>query len=127
MITKKRTIISIIIALLAIAVIAAVIVTNMLCHTLSPRETTYIYIDEDDNIDSVRTKLIATDADISMNAFDWLVAIKHYDQHIRAGRYEVSDRLSTLDLFRDLRNHNSKPIKRFQNIVLFLLWLDLHP
>lgn len=110
MITKKRTIISIIIALLAIAVIAAVIVTNMLCHTLSPRETTYIYIDEDDNIDSVRTKLIATDADISMNAFDWLVAIKHYDQHIRAGRYEVSDRLSTLDLFRDLRNHNSKPI-----------------
>ena len=110
MTTKKRTIIIIVAALLAIAVVAGLIVANMLCHSLSPKETTYIYIDQDDDIDSVRSKLIATDADISMTAFDWLVSAKHYDEHIRPGRYEVSDRLSTLDLFRDLRNHNSKPI-----------------
>ena len=110
MITKTHTIIYILIALLAIAVVAGFIVANMFCHSLSPRETTYIYIDQNDNIDSVRSKLIATDADISMTAFNWLVSAKHYDEHIRAGRYEVSDRLSTLDLFRDLRNHNSKPI-----------------
>ena len=110
MTTKKRTIIIIVAALLAIAVGAGLIVANMLCHSLSPKETTYIYIDQDDDIDSVRSKLIATDADISMTAFDWLVSWKHYDEHIRPGRYEVSDCLSTLDLFRDLRNHNSKPI-----------------
>ena len=110
MTTKKRTIIIIVAALLAIAVVAGLIVANMLCHRLSPKETTYIYIDQDDDIDSVRSKLIATDADISMTAFDWLVSAKHYDEHIRPGRYEVSDCLSTLDLFRDLRNHNSKPI-----------------
>lgn len=110
MITKRKTLIIILAALLTTAVVAAIIIANMLCHSLSPRETTYIYIDQDDDIDSVRSKLIATDADISMTAFDWLVTAKHYDQHIRVGRYEVSDRLSTLDLFRDLRNHNSKPI-----------------
>jgi len=110
MTTKRRTIIIIVAALIAIFAVAAFIVANMFCHNLSPRETTYIYIDEDDDIDSVRSKLIATDADISMTAFNWLVTWKHYDQHIRVGRYEVSNQLSTLDLFRDLRNHNSKPI-----------------
>lgn len=110
MTTKKRTIIILVAALLAVLAIAALIVGNMFCHKLSPRETTYLYIDADDNIDSVRSKLIATDADASMTAFNWLVSWKHYDEHIRPGRYEVSDRLSTLDLFRDLRNHNSQPI-----------------
>ncbi|MBO4451714.1 MAG: endolytic transglycosylase MltG [Bacteroidaceae bacterium] len=110
MTTKKRTIIIIVAALLAIFAVAALIVANMFCHKLSPRETTYIYIDDDDDIDSVRTKLSAADANISMKAFDWLVAWKHYDQHIRVGRYEVSKSKSTLDLFRDLRNHNSQPI-----------------
>ena len=110
MTTKRRTLIFIAATLLAIAVCAGFIVTNMLCHSLSPRETSYIYIDDNDNIDSVCQKLVAIDADISMTAFNWLVAAKHYDQHIRTGRYEVSNQLSTLDLFRNLRNHNSKPI-----------------
>jgi len=111
MTTKKRTIIIIIAALLAICAVAAIIVVNMFYHKLSPKETTYIYIDADDDIDSVRTKIIATDADVSMTAFNWLVAWKHYNEHIRVGRYEVSANKSTLSLFRDLRNHNSQPIR----------------
>lgn len=110
MTTKKRTIIIIVAALLAVLAIAALIVGNMCFHKLSPKETTYLYIDANDDIDSVRSKIISTNADVSVTAFDWLVSLKHYDQHIRPGRYEVSDSKSTLDLFRDLRNHNSQPI-----------------
>ncbi len=78
---------------------------------LSPTKSTFVYIDRNDNIDSVRAKIKAVDANISMTAFNILVLFIDYDKHIRPGRYEVSDEISTLRLFRNLRNHNSKPVK----------------
>lgn len=97
--------------ILALALgIAGAVVAHMLYHHLSPSETTYIYIDADDTVDSVYQKVEATDASVSMTALRWLVGYSHYDEHIRAGRYEVSSDMNTLQLFRNLRNHNSRPI-----------------
>lgn len=86
------------------------VVSHMLYHKLSVEETTYIYIDRDDDIDSVMRKIGETNCDASLTAFDWLTAYSKYDEHIRPGRYEVNDTMTTMQLFRDLRNHHSKPI-----------------
>jgi len=106
----KKNIIGISVAMIVLVVIAGGIIVNMFLRPISIPDIAYIYIDSDDNIDSVRSKIKSTNADISMTAFDWLVQTKHYDEHIRPGRYEVSNTMSTLDFYRNLRNHNSIPI-----------------
>ena len=108
---KRRT--QILTACIVVAVATAIAggcVAYMLYHHLTPADTTYIYVDDDDSIDSVLRKVEATDADVSMTAMKWLTEYTHYDQHIRPGRYEVSNEQNTLQLFRDMRNHNSCPI-----------------
>ncbi|MBQ9177191.1 MAG: endolytic transglycosylase MltG [Bacteroidaceae bacterium] len=107
---KRKTIIYACLAIVVIAGIAAACIAHMLYHPLHPAETTYIYIDTDDTIDSVYHKVESTDADVSMTAMRWLTSYTHYDSRIRPGRYEVSTELNTLQLFRNLRNHHSQPI-----------------
>ena len=107
----KRNQTKIIISVFLITVATVGIVgAYMFLHRLSPTETTYLYIDNDDNIDSIQTKLKATDAGISMTAFNFMARIKGYEQRIRPGRFEVSDKLNTLQLFRNIQNHHSIPI-----------------
>lgn len=107
---KRKTFVYIGVGLVAAAAVAAGCIAHMLYHHLTPTETTYIYVDTDDTIDSVYRKVETTDAGVSMTAMRWLTSYKHYDSRIRPGRYEVNSDLNTLQLFRDLRNHNSSPI-----------------
>ncbi len=98
------------ITLLATISIAAGVVAHMICHKLNPATDTYLYIDSDDDIDSVCHKINQIQADVSLTAFRWLSTYTHYNRHIHAGRYHVSNQQNTLDLFRNLRSHNSSPI-----------------
>lgn len=73
-------------------------------------KTTYVYIDDDDNVDSVFTKLHPIATGHSMQAFSILARHFHYGNHIRTGRYEVSTSIGALQLFRHLRNGLQKPV-----------------
>ena len=52
-------------------------------------ETTYIYIDRDDNIDSVYTKIIEAGNPKQMHGFEVLAKRGDYSNHIKTGRYAL--------------------------------------
>ena len=107
--TRKTLLAASITLIVGIGVVSGV-AAYMLYHHLTPENDTYIYIDTDDTIDSVYQKIEQTHSDASFTALRLFTAYSHYDRHIHAGRYLVSNRLTTLDLFRNLRSHNSCPI-----------------
>ena len=69
----------------------------------------YIYIDQDDNIDSVRAKLIAAGKPSSMQGFNIMNSYTDYEKNVRIGRYKVASDISMLTLFRNLRNGQQTP------------------
>ena len=64
---------------------------------------TYIYIDTDDDVDSLRTKL-----DLGWR-FGWYARAMH--PLVRTGRYRVEDGMPSLDLYRRLRNGQQEPLR----------------
>ena len=71
----------------------------------------FVYIDNDDNIDSVLTKLRPMSTDHGMNALGCLVRHFNYGDHVRTGRYEVGKGIGALQLFRHLRNGLQTPVE----------------
>ncbi len=74
-------------------------------------ETCYIYIDNDDNIDSVFAKLRPYGKSHSMSGFTTLARHSSYTDHIKIGRYAIEPGTSTLTLFRNLKNGNQTPVR----------------
>lgn len=75
------------------------------------RTDRYIYIDEDDGIDSVYTKIEAATAPYQMLAIKTLAACSGYASHIRPGRYALEPSESSLHFFRKLRNGQQCPLQ----------------
>lgn len=73
--------------------------------------TQYIYIDHDDNIDSVRHQLETTCRPKRMWTFDALANYMKYEQKVKSGRYEICATMSVLDVLRMLRNGTQSPVK----------------
>jgi UPF0755 protein len=73
-------------------------------------DTKYVYIDEDDNIDSVYAKLEPLGGTHSMCAFKTLSRHSKYAENIKTGRYAISPDLSTLKLFRHMKNGMQAPV-----------------
>lgn len=88
---RKRniTIISILIALMIAGIIIGNIYQLFWGQPFQISGTEYIYIDKDDNIDSVYTKIIDTGRPKSMKGFKILAEQKEYDKHIKTGRYAI--------------------------------------
>ncbi len=72
--------------------------------------TQYVYIDTDDNIDSVYFKLSPIAKAGPYSAFKTLVRHSKYADHIRTGRYEVSTHIGAFKLFRHLKNGQQSPV-----------------
>ena len=70
----------------------------------------YVYIDSNDNIDSVYGKLEPVAQTHALGAFRLLANHYDYDEHIRTGRYAISPESRTIDVFRQLRNGQQTPI-----------------
>lgn len=64
----------------------------------------YVYIDEDDNIDSVYAKLQPYASEHALSGFKCLSRHTGYKDKIRTGRYAILPDVSTLNTFRNLRN-----------------------
>ena len=73
-------------------------------------EPTYIYIDADDDVDSIAQKTEQQANPESMRVFHLFAGLLNLKDHIRTGRYEVTPEHTMLSLIRDIRNHNEKPI-----------------
>ena len=74
------------------------------------QNTTYLYVDADDNVDSISQKIESQTAPERMRVFHLFAGLLNLKDRIRTGRYEVSPQHTMLNLIRDIRNHHEKPI-----------------
>lgn len=74
------------------------------------QNTTYLYVDADDNVDSISQKIESQTAPESIRVFHLFAGLLNLKDRIRTGRYEVSPQHTMLNLIRDIRNHHEKPI-----------------
>ena len=73
-------------------------------------ETTYIYIDNDDDIDSVYCKLDPIGSRHGMTALSTLMRHSGYDEAIRTGRYAIHPDDGVISVFRRLKNGQQAPM-----------------
>lgn len=103
---KKRFLFAVL-AVAAVALAAAALMMLLLLHRVSlpagADEAACIYIDEDDDVDSVRAKSALG------WRFDWYARLMDYTP--RTGRYIVDNGMRSLDLYRRLRNGQQSPVQ----------------
>lgn len=93
-----------------IPAIACLAVILFLCYyffftpMLKDDKSYVVYIDQDDNIDSVYSKLDVVASHHAMSGFKTLVRHSSYGDNIRTGRYEIEKGNSTFTVFRKLKN-----------------------
>lgn len=73
--------------------------------------TQYVYIDDDDDIDSVCAKLEPIGSEPRIMAFQTLSRHFDYPEHIRTGKYAIQSDESTITVFRHLKNGYQEPVK----------------
>lgn len=73
-------------------------------------ETAYIYIDRDDNIDSVYHKIIVTGQPKQMFGFEYQAEKNNYAEHIRTGKYAIKPGDNMRYLYRRLSMGYQTPI-----------------
>lgn len=78
---------------------------------LTIEQTVPLYVDSDDNIDSVRHKVETIGKPRNMAAFDLFARVMKFDNSIHTGKYDLYPGESMLQLIRKIRNHNESPIK----------------
>ncbi len=71
---------------------------------------TDIYIDRDDNIDSVRVQLTDRCLPLQMWGFNFLAKHMKYENRICTGYYQITDSMTTIDVVRLLRSGNQTPV-----------------
>lgn len=72
---------------------------------------TYIYIDEDDNIDSVYTKIENRLNPKSLTGIKCMARIKGYGDNIHTGAYRMDSNTSSIDAFRMLMAGRQTPVR----------------
>ena len=98
--------------LAAFVVVIIVLIVALLFYPMSNRNTTaYLYIDNDDNIDSVTYKMDTVCNRIGMAVFNTLVRHSNYKENVKTGRYAIDEKVGAFGLFRRLRNSQQEPVK----------------
>jgi UPF0755 protein len=93
-----------IIAALAMIITGGIVAYLRLMSQLSKQsQTEYIYIDKDDNVDSVTHKLSLISEDCPLWMFSKIASHDEYDKKIRTGRYAIGTTENALDIYRKLR------------------------
>lgn len=107
---KKATVICVIGVIACILAAGAMTAAWMYKSGFELKETTYIYIDADDDVDSVSQKIADATKPQSMKAFHLFANALSLKEKIRTGRYEVIPDMTMLQLIRNIRNHHEKPV-----------------
>lgn len=93
-----------------IAVIAIVGYIYCFSSFSKSSNTEYVYIDNDDNIDSVYNKLRPFAKSIPFQAFKTLTLHSGYADHIRTGRYAIAPGDGALKTWRHMKNGLQEPV-----------------
>lgn len=109
---KKRNILWIIILLIVLAGAggAGTVYYYFFAKQFQLPKTTYIYIDRDDNLDSVYHKIIQAGQPKSMFGFQYLAEKDHYGSAIRTGKYAINPGDNMRYLYRRLSMGYQTPI-----------------
>ena len=93
-------------------VIVILIVGYLYCFSSFSKSnsTQYVYIDADDNIDSVYNKLSPIANKVPFQAFHTLTHHSGYADHIRTGRYAIRPGEGSLVIWRHLKNGLQEPV-----------------
>lgn len=74
-------------------------------------KTEYVYVDDDDNLDSVCIKLTPIASEHAITAFRTLARHWKYTDDIRSGRYAILPDENTITVFRHLKNGHQEPVR----------------
>lgn len=86
---KKRVIWALVVALMPLLALTIGVAYELLSPLKGVQKTVYVYIDRDDNIDSICHKIAIAGHLRSMWGFRKLSDLRHYGQHIHTGRYPL--------------------------------------
>ena len=100
---------------LSLAVACAVVIVGMVYYfffssMLVKPSTQYVYIDNDDNLDSVTYKLSEISNSHAMVGFRTLTRHSSYGESIKPGRYEIKPGNGAFVVFRKLRSGMQAPV-----------------
>ena len=107
-IKKKNYLIPILVCLIGISAIGYYFFMGSFSKM---EETEYVYIDDNDDIDSVCAKLSPYAQAHAIMAFQTLSRHSGYADHIRTGRYAINPGENTITIFRNMKNGHQEPIK----------------
>lgn len=80
-------------------------------------KTTYIYIDDSKNYDSLLVQIDKNAKVKKLSSFKLTATLLGYGENIKPGRYAITPDMNVLDLVRKLRNGRQSPVKlKFNNI-----------
>lgn len=107
-IKKKHYIIPIIICLLALAGLMIYYLTGSLSKS---EKTEYVYIDNNDNLDSVAAKLAPIAHEQALLSFKLISRHYGYSKHIRTGKYAIQPEEGVISVLRKLKNGHQEPVR----------------
>ena len=83
------------------------------CHAtlLSSDEVVHVYLDEDDNIDSVYTKLTPVSSSTALSAYKLMARLTGYEKRVRPGHYEIAPGEGALKVLRRMKNGVQTPVQ----------------
>ena len=106
-VTKRKYLLP---AIACLLVIAGCVYYYFFSSMTGKPDKQYLYVDADDNVDSVFTKLHDISTDHGLFAFQTLARHSSYPDNIRTGRYEVGTGDGALKLFRKMKNGMQTPL-----------------
>ena len=106
--TKKLYLIGLTAFIVVIMVIVAVCCFYPINKT---GKTEYLYVDSDDNIDSVATKMGTVCNGCGVSTVRTLARHTGYADYVRTGRYKIETSTGALMFFRKLKNGQQDPVK----------------
>lgn len=107
----RKLAIGILSALVVLTIGGVGILTMLTSHPVQSPVAHYLYIDEDDNFDSICVKMERDLGAKSLTGLRFLAACTSYKQHIHTGAYRFNATHHTLKIFRDLRAGHQTPVK----------------
>ena len=109
---KTRTLI-VSILLLLVLIIVLFVGTGYYCFyapQFYPKNTVSIYIDRDDTVDSVFTKVKSHGLPRCFAGFKWMAALYDYDKHVHTGHYSISPEENVYTVFSRFNTGQQEPV-----------------
>ena len=98
--------------LLALFIAAFAMIVFCLFYPINKKEKSVaLYIDYDDNVDSIALKIDSVCNNCGGSTLMALARHTNYESNIRTGRYEINTSIGALAFYRKLRNGQQDPVK----------------